>query len=291
VASITRLFIESKRASLAEEVHIILTEVNLHLILLGNFLGQENFAPEKLPIFINNVQNSALRLTALLRSKKLDVKNNTKYFDEIDEIISDIEQCIGKIFDDAFSFISTPNTSLTPILTDSNQLKTILTNVSIIEPILEARNNFVDLEFFISDIDEQLSTVIKEHEQTSDTKLLNMIQLLHSIQSNILEIGKNINVPNVDDWCRITNNIANDMENIMKSISIEIDNVSLKLSLDSFIKIFNQIIPQFKLLSVSYLFKFTLEGYENVNFISCLKNFAYLCFPMLYNFKDSISNV
>jgi len=145
----------------------------------------------------------------------------------------------------------------------------------------------------------QINSIIKLHENDENEYVKYLVENLIAISnvlSNLTDLY-NSSQENPLEWIEFSTSMVSCLENIKTitdSLKTYISDTSFMLSMEVYIASISHIIAQFKILSIAKLFRACEtnsdeEDQQNqfLNLISPIKDFAFLCFPFSYNFRDS----
>jgi len=255
---------------------------------------------EVLSITVQNLQNTTLKLTSILRSKSNDIAI-TSILEQVNIYIESAETSITEIFDDTKLFLKSSKSEYSTKI--EAKLKVLW---SIINSILKLRGSIeislldkLNANQMLDDSIRQINSIIKLHENDENEYVKYLVENLIAISnvlSNLTDLY-NSSQENPLEWIEFSTSMVSCLENIKTitdSLKTYISDTSFMLSMEVYIASISHIIAQFKILSIAKLFRACEtnsdeEDQQNqfLNLISPIKDFAFLCFPFSYNFRDS----
>jgi len=253
-----------------------------------------------LSITVQNLQNSTLKLTSILRSKSADIAI-TSILEQVNIFIESAETSITEIFDDTRSLLKSNKPEFSAkIETNLRVLSSILNSILKLRGSIEI--SFLDKlnpSQMLEDSIRQINSIIKLHENDENEYVKYLVENLVAISNVVSNLNDpyNSSLENPLEWIDYCTSLISCMENIKTitdSLKSYITDSSFMLSMEMYITSITLVIAQFKVLSSAKLFRTCetnsdTEDQQNqfINLISPIKDFAFLCFPFSYNFRDS----
>jgi len=296
VNSALELFLESYRSSLVDEIYVSANESLKYIVNLSDILSNESKkSQETFSSTVNNLQNITLKLTSMLRSRCSDM-SLVGIQDQVTKLIEDTENAIGSLMDEARKYLLTNNFDNTQPLEVqltilNNSLNGILKLRAGIELSIMNKLNIDEMHEIIQD---QLTTTITGHLNETNEYMSYLVTNIKSLMPCIAQLYEYFQnaKDNPLEWFRRCSNLTAHIDNIKsitESLKSHITEPALKMSMLSYLNTMNHLEIQFKVLSssLSYNEESNISENEFINFLSPLKDFAFLCFPFSYNFKDA----
>eukprot|EP01125_Pyxidicula_operculata_P018736 TRINITY_DN6689_c0_g1_i1.p1 TRINITY_DN6689_c0_g1~~TRINITY_DN6689_c0_g1_i1.p1 ORF type:complete len:928 (-),score=271.17 TRINITY_DN6689_c0_g1_i1:247-2694(-) len=293
IFSALQMFLVTYRASQADELTQSTLICQLLMTELSNMLRSTGGTSEnEVIIVVNNLQNYAYKFTSLLRAR-LSQFNDEDLCQSMMVVVEESESCIGQIFDEARIMIENHTFTLTDAMNEKLELLSHLTTEYMDNRHSMEKYTQCDMKLMIKESIEQLVSIMKQHSDDKDTQLVaesvlsGLLTSLNGLQSSYNDQVSPLKW--MDSCVDITNNIAN-IHSMVKPLLVKVTDLSLRVALESYLSALNHFLVQFKICSVAHAFGISIAGYEWMNFVVPLKDFAFLTFPFVYNFCAALKN-
>jgi len=296
VIATLELFIESFRSSLVDDIYVSANESLKYIDDLVNILTNESLkTQESFSSTVNNLQNITLKLTSILRSRCTDI-SLFGIQDQVTKLIEETENAISNLMDEARKYLLSNKIEYTHALdiqlkTITNTLNGILKLRAGIELSIINKLNITDMHEIIQ---ESLTTTINGHLNETNEYMSYLISNLRSLMPALSQIFEfyQFAKDNSLEWfrrCTVVITHIDNIKSITESLKSHIAEPALKISMISYLSTMNHLEIQFKILATALCYGVESNYLENefINFLSPLKDFAFLCFPFSYNFKDA----
>jgi len=152
----------------------------------------------------------------------------------------------------------------------------------------------VTMEDLISVTIEQLNSIIQLHEEDEEAtvQLKSLLQDLIKLKGcleNLYQLfsSKDWSPPAVLNECHVISNILTSIYEQVASVTVGLNDESLVCTMNSYVESVKHFSLQFQLSVLAYIWDIRIQGYESIKFVGFIKDFSFVTFPFLYNFKDA----
>lgn len=260
--------------------------------------------PLMISLVVNNLQNSTLQFTSVLRSRLSDVAESLQ--GQLTAVVEAAEQCINEIFDEAKNLLLsgtptlTPNPSTTGTIESKIQQLTKLVHStlalrSLISSSLLTANgqggsgSAVEADMVAGTL-EQFAAIFDAHfYEEEEFAQMKAIQIeLANIRAKIESFPNCSSHSEVLDHAHAVISNLTSIEKCVETLVSSITDDSLVFALISYIDSVKHFSIDFQLGALAQIWDIRILGYDHLKCVGFLKDFAFVTFPFLYNFKDAI---
>eukprot|EP01129_Flabellula_baltica_P011923 TRINITY_DN5307_c0_g1_i1.p1 TRINITY_DN5307_c0_g1~~TRINITY_DN5307_c0_g1_i1.p1 ORF type:complete len:626 (-),score=99.44 TRINITY_DN5307_c0_g1_i1:14-1891(-) len=287
------LFHNFKRFCLLDEITVCVEELKGYLLQLEEM--RTVVTHDAFSSLVNNIQFTGLKLTSLLRSYSIDVPSILAK-EEIQSLIIRTEEEISLVYDEARACL------LKKIYKYGESFKSKLSDLK--QTVREISQYHLDIDNSLtksldegnqlSSTIEQLSAIINDHQSNDNEHMQFVVTKLNHIGYHTTQLFRMLGEPwtNQETWFKTSNEIIRSMEeikNFCDQIKEKLYDRSLQEGIESYSTSVENAIILFK-IQTSTIGNGVIISSPGLtsNFVSPLKEFAYITFPFLYILKDAL---
>lgn len=182
---------------------------------------------------------------------------------------------------------------LTPVFQEkTSQLSGLVNDVLQQRPALDQAAAEGSVPMMTESTWEQLESITALHQEDEHPRVLELVKYLSELSMGVRALGTQYNhaPENPHDWLVTCERCVSQLENIVQLVEqvlTDVDDESLAETLKAYLDTTNHFLVQFKICSAANAFGIVVFGYESFSFICSLKDFAFVTYPFMYNFKDA----
>jgi len=174
----------------------------------------------------------------------------------------------------------------------TSQLSSLVSDVMSQRHVLDQAVAEASISIMTESTWEQLESITTLHQEDDNQRVLEFVKYLSELSLGVRALGTQYNhaPENPNEWLTTSERCVSQIDHILQLVDQvlgDVDDESLAETLKAYMETTNHFMEQFKICSAATAFGIVVHGYESSSFIVSLKDFAFVTYPFMYNFRDA----